>query len=169
MALEKVEIKDLMINSMTMIGDEWMLITAGNEETGANTMTASWGHLGSIWGGYSATIYVRPQRYTKKFVDESEYFTLCVFDDSFKKELGYLGRVSGRDEDKIKEAKLTPVYEYGTTYFAQAKLVLVCKKVYQDSIKKECFVNQATVDTYYPKKDFHDMYIGEIVAALVQK
>ena len=55
-----------------------MLITAGTEEQ-CNTMTASWGGLGVLWGAPAATVYLRPQRYTKEFVDREEYFTLAFF------------------------------------------------------------------------------------------
>lgn len=44
--MKEIQVKDLQLNPMTMISDGWMLITAGNEANGFNTMTASWGHLG---------------------------------------------------------------------------------------------------------------------------
>lgn len=169
MGLKNISIEELQLNPMTVIANEWMLITAGNQDNGCNTMTASWGHLGAIWGKMTATIYIRPQRYTKEFVDNSDYFTLSVLDGSYKKELGYLGRVSGRDEDKIKETGLTPVYDYRTTYFKEAKLVLVCKKLYRAPIKEEGFLDKTMIDSYYPKKDYHDMYVGEIVEVLIEE
>ena len=56
--------KTLRENVFSLIGDRWMLITAGNGEV-CNTMTASWGGLGILWGAPVATCYIRPQRYTK--------------------------------------------------------------------------------------------------------
>ena len=49
MAFKEVDIKSLNFNPFTKIGSEWMLITAGGE-SGCNTMTASWGGLGVLWG-----------------------------------------------------------------------------------------------------------------------
>lgn len=49
MALQKMDVEDLHMNPMTLISDEWMLITAGTKERGYNTMTACWGHMGAIW------------------------------------------------------------------------------------------------------------------------
>ena len=46
------------------IGKEWMLVTAGNEEK-VNTMTASWGGMGVMWGKNAAFIVIRQSRYTK--------------------------------------------------------------------------------------------------------
>ena len=169
MVLKKVDIKDLKFNPMTMINDEWMLITAKKENGEFNTMTASWGHLGSLWGKMTATIYIRPQRYTKEFVDDSQYFTLSFFAPGSKKDLAYLGKASGRDEDKIAKTALTPVIGDDTVYFQEARLVFICKKMYCAPIKEDGFMDGEIVDTYYPHKDFHDMYVGEIMEVLVDE
>ena len=75
MALQEIPISDLSINPFELIGTEWGLVTAG-DATGFNTMTVSWGGMGVIWGKNVATIYVRPQRYTKRFIDAAGRFTL---------------------------------------------------------------------------------------------
>ena len=112
--MKEISVSELQMNPMDMIAREWMLVTAGNAERGYNTMTASWGHLGSIWGHGgglpTAVVYLRPQRYTKEFVDREEYFTITVFPEQYRKALGYLGSHSGRDGDKVAAAGLTPVF-----------------------------------------------------------
>lgn len=171
--MKEINVSELNMNPMTMIAKEWMLVTAGNAERGYNTMTASWGHLGSIWGHGgglpTAVIYLRPQRYTKEFVDREELFTLSVFPEAYKKDLGYLGRVSGRQEDKVAATGLTPVFEGDCTYFAEAKLVLVCRKLYQSTLQEEGFHDKSILDDCYPNRDLHDMYIGEIIKVLVEE
>ena len=47
--MKEISYQELQMNPMTLIGSEWMLITAGCEARGYNTMTAGWGHLGTIW------------------------------------------------------------------------------------------------------------------------
>lgn len=169
--MKEISVSELMFNPMTMIAKEWMLVTAGNEARGYNTMTASWGHLGSIWGHGgglpTAVIYLRPQRYTKEFVDREALFTISVFPEQYKKDLGYLGRVSGRDEDKVAATGLTPVFEEDCTYFAQAKLVLVCRKLYRGTLQEDGFVDPSILSDHYPSRDLHDLYIGEILKVLV--
>ena len=164
--LVKTDYKKLILNPFTLVGDEWMLIAAGNEQHGYNSMTISWGHLGSIWGHNSGrpsvVVYVRPQRYTKEFIDREEYFTLSVFPSEYKKQLGYLGSHSGRDGDKIAHCGLTPVFSGETTYFEQAQLVFICNTLYRAPVKEEFFSDKSLVSEYYPNKHFHDMYIGEI-------
>ena len=159
-------------NPFQMIDKQWMLITAGNDKTGYNTMTASWGHLGSIWGHSgglpTSVIFVRPQRYTKEFVDREPLYTLCFFSETYKPALGYLGRNSGRDGDKVAAAGLTPVFSDGYTYFAEADLVMVCRKLYRAPVIEEGFLDKELMDDCYPNRDFHDMYIGEITKVLVK-
>ena len=67
MSFREVKAEELTMNPFTKIGKEWLLITAGNEEK-CNTMTASWGAMGVMWGKNAVTVYIRPQRYTKEFV-----------------------------------------------------------------------------------------------------
>ena len=171
MALKEIPVQELQMNPMTLIAKEWMLITAGNAERGYNTLTASWGHLGSIWGHGgglpTSVVYIRPQRYTKEFVDREDYYTLSFFPEEYKKQLGYLGSHSGRDGDKVGKVGLTPVFDAGSTYFAEAKLVLVCRKLYRGSLKEEGFVDKGIIEDCYPNRDFHDFYVGEIVKVLV--
>lgn len=164
--MKEISVSELQMNPMTLIGDQWMLITAGTEERGYNTMTASWGHLGCIWGGYTSVCYVRPQRYTKEFVDREELYTLCFF-PNHRKELTYLGTHSGREGDKVAAAGLTPVFGDGYTYFAEANLVLVCRKLYRAPIVEEGFLNRETLEKNYPNRDFHDLYVGRIEKVLV--
>ncbi|MBQ3551863.1 MAG: flavin reductase family protein [Clostridia bacterium] len=170
--MKEIPVKELIINPSEMIAHEWMLISAGTKERGYNTMTASWGHLGSIWGHSgglpTSVIYVRPQRYTKEFIDREELYTLTFFPKEYKNALTYLGTHSGRDEDKIARVGLTPAFGDAYTYFEEAKLVMVCKKLYRAPIVKEGFFDEKLIEDNYPQRDYHDMYIGEILKVLVQ-
>lgn len=160
MAFKEISIEELDINPFSYIGDKWMLITAGNQSK-VNTMTASWGGLGVLWNQPVATAYIRPQRYTKEFVDQEKCFSLSFFDDH-KKELGYLGRVSGRDEDKISKMNLHTTFLDNVPTFEEASLVLIVEKLYEDKIKEESFLNKDLINKNYPQKDFHTVYIGKI-------
>ena len=167
--MKALPVSQLNLEPIRSISKSWMLLTAGSESTGYNTMTCSWGHTGSIWGtggGMATAIcYVRPQRYTKAFMDRESLYTLCFFDAEYKEKLAYLGTHSGKDEDKVAKAGLTPIHADGYTYFAEASLVLVCRKLYQAPMKEEYFVDRDIITQHYPDKDYHHMYIGQIVEA----
>ena len=132
-------------------------------------MTASWGGVGVLWGKNVVTTYIRPQRYTKEFVDAQDVFTITFFGENYRKALALCGKVSGRDADKIKEAGLTPYFVDGTTAFEEAEMVLVCRKLYADEIKPEKFIATENDERWYPEKDYHTMYIAEITKVLVKR
>lgn len=123
-----------------------------------------WGHGRGL---PTATVFIRPQRYTKEFVDREPLYTLSFFPKEYKKQLAYLGTHSGRDGDKIAQTGLTPVFGDGFTYFAEAKLVLVCRKLYRAPLLERGFLDQHVMEDNYPERDFHDMYIGEIMRIMV--
>ena len=74
MSFKEIKPEELNFNPFTRIGSDWMLLTAGTEDK-FNTMTASWGGAGVFWGKPAVTCYIRPQRYTKEFIDKEELFS----------------------------------------------------------------------------------------------
>lgn len=163
--MQKIDVKTMEMKPFEKIGSQWMLISAEKDGV-VNTMTASWGGLGVLWGKNVATVYIRPQRHTKEFVDANDTFTLSFFDGDCMKEMGYLGKVSGKDvPDKIAQSGLQVKYIDGHPTFAEASQVFVCKKLYHDTIKPENFYYTEEDEKWYPEKDYHTVYIAEIVAA----
>lgn len=167
MNFREIKPEELSKNAFTMIGKEWLLVTA-EKEGKANSMTASWGGVGVMWGKNVAFVVIRPQRYTKEFIDSSDTFSLSVLDDSYRKTLSYLGSVSGRNEDKIQKSGLVLSHDGETPYFSEANTVLICRKLYAQEFKPECFIDPEPEHKWYPDKDYHTMYIVEIQKVLVQ-
>ena len=131
------------------------------------TVTASWGGLGVIWGRNAATVYIRLSRYTKEFIDTSDHFSICVMPSSYKKDLAYCGKVSGRDEDKIAKCGFTVAHENGFPYLAASRLVKKKKKMFSQELSAAGFIDKSIIDANYSNKDWHVMYIGEIEKVLV--
>ena len=121
-----------------------------------------WQLLGVLWNKKVAYIFIRPQRYTKEFVDFSDRLSVCVLPNSYRKELAYLGNVSGKDEDKISNANLKVQKYENVPYFDEARLTLLCRKLYAQDLKEECFIEKDIIDKWYPEKDYHTMYVVEI-------
>jgi flavin reductase (DIM6/NTAB) family NADH-FMN oxidoreductase RutF len=148
-----------------LIDHDWMLITAGNLKSW-NTMTASWGGLGTLWDKPVAFAFVRPTRYTYEFMERADRFTLSFFAEKYRDALTLCGTKSGRDIDKAEATGLTPVSGTpDTVHFAEARLVLECRKLYHQDLDPKRFLDPAIVG-FYPKKDYHRMYIGEVVRCL---
>ena len=153
-------------NIFRLIGKDWMLITAGTRGS-FNTMTASWGGVGVLWDKKVCFTFVRPTRYTFEFLEKSEFYTLSFLKEQYRDILMYCGTKSGRDVNKVTETSLTPVFGENTVFFAEARLVMECRKIYVEDIKPGNFLDQA-VNEYYPKKDYHRIYVGEIIRCLTR-
>ncbi len=152
-------------NPIRMIGQEWMLITAGTPES-FNTMTASWGSFGELWFKPVCFCFIRPQRRTFEFMEKGDAFTLSFFDEQFRPQLNFCGSRSGRDTDKVAECGFTPLEAAnGSVYFEEARLVLECRKLYFQDLEPARFLDPAIAKNY-PKKDYHRMYVGEITRVL---
>jgi flavin reductase (DIM6/NTAB) family NADH-FMN oxidoreductase RutF len=164
MSFKELDPKELNDNPFKIINDDWMLVSAGNQEK-FNTMTASWGGLGIMWFKNVSFVVVRPSRYTFEFMEKEDYYSLSFFEEQYRDVLKMCGSKSGRDIDKIKESGLTPVYDKASPYFQEAKLVMVCKKLYWQDITPDNFLADFMHEKY-PNKDYHRLYIGEIVNVL---
>jgi len=165
---KKLSPQEINENVFKLVGSDWMLITAGTKEK-FNTMTASWGGLGVLWQKNVSFCTIRPGRYTYEFVESSDKYTLAFFDNKYKKALSICGSKSGRDTDKVAEAGITPVeISPDAVAFDEAKLVIECRKIYYQDLQPENFLNP-DIDKNYPNKDYHRMYIGEIVNCYVKE
>lgn len=156
-------------NPFKLIGTDWMLVTA--EEKGkCNMMTASWGGVGIMWNKPVAYTFIRPQRYTFGMLENGEYYSLCILEDGYRDTLKLCGTKSGRDIDKVKETGLTVEHIDGIPYFSQSKLVLICKKLYAQSLNAESLIEKSLASNYNAEgSDWHKMYINEIVKVLVKE
>ena len=102
MAFREISVEQLKDNPFTLINKDWMLITAGDAEK-HNTMTASWGGVGELWGKYVSTIYIRPQRYTLEFVEREDLYSLCLLGPEYRHARQLFCIESCRGVDKSKE------------------------------------------------------------------
>lgn len=163
MSFHITSIEKLLLNPFTAIGGG-ALLTA-RAENKINMMTISWGNMGVMWNKNIVTVYVRPDRYTREFLEKQDFFSVSFYPKDNNSALKLCGTQSGRDTDKVKATGLTPICTDDTAYFAEAKLVFICKKLYVDRIRPDGFIS-SDGDVHYPQKDYHYLYMGEIVKVL---
>lgn len=166
MGFKEIAPKEIKENAIKMISDEWMLICAGDKEK-HNMMTASWGFLGEMWGKDCAICAIRPTRHTYSIIENTDTYALAFMGEGHPSHK-ICGSKSGRDIDKIAETGLTPIFENGTMYFEEARLVIICKKLYTDTLKPENFEDKGDDKKWY-NNDYHKMYYGEILKVLVKE
>ena len=177
MSFKEISPYELQGNPIHKIGRDWMLVSAANTGEGAsfgedyNTMTASWGGVGVLWNKPVAYVFIRPERHTYGFTEDSDYMSLSFFGGERREALTLCGRTSGRAVDKVKETGLTPVFAEADggrhVYFEEASEVLLLRKLYAAPIETAAFIDQAPLE-YYRTDGLHKMYVCEIVKALVK-
>ena len=165
--VKKISPYDLHYNTFDLIENQWMLITAGNKQ-GLNMMTANWGGFGFLWDKPVITCYIRPQRYTRQFIDRNEYLSLSFFESNYREVLKFCGEKSGLYCDKIAFSGLTPVYDMLAPYYKEAKLVIICRKMYCQQMDSSNFIDKSIDKQNYSDGDYHFMYICEIVDSFIQ-
>ena len=138
-----------------------------------NTMTIGWGKIGIEWNRPVFIAYVRETRHTKRMLDASGEFTVNIpYGEPDSSILGYCGKKSGRDTDKIVDLGLTLVDSdcISVPGIQELPLTLECKVIYKQ--KQDLSVlPQEIIDRFYPVvgeeefRDYHIAYYGEIVNA----
>lgn len=167
-SFERISPEKIPGNVFDLLGKRWMLLTSGIPGD-FNPMTVSWGGMGVLWNLPVCWCVVRPQRHTYGFMERHERFTLSSFPDGFREALTFCGSHSGKDTDKLRAAGLTPVVmETGGMGYIQASLVIDCRKLYFDDLDPTHFLDGA-IETNYPDKDYHRLYLGELEGAWLRR
>lgn len=149
-------------NIIKLLSQDWMLITAGNT-TSSNTMTASWGGLGHLYNKPVTFCFINPARYTYQFMEKGDTYTLTFYTETYRDALKYCGSHSGKNTDKTKNTGLTPILTpNGSPAFAEAWLIIECRKLVSQSLTPESLSNEA-LRNEWTGKPMHKMYIGEIL------
>ena len=169
MALKKIEFQDLGVNVFEIFSKRCPLLLAGDKES-SNLMTIGWGGLGTLWSQPVCTVYVRPQRYTYQFMEQKDTFSVAVLGEEYASQIAYCGKNSGRDGDKAEACGFT--LDYGvedTPLIAQAEMVFVCRKLYAQDMKPECFLDEQPRQRYYAQDDYHRVYVGRVEEVYVKE
>ena len=152
----------------TQFDKKWALLTAGDTEN-FNMMTISWGGLGTIWNKPCVTLYVRESRYTHDLLENTDKLSINFFSEDYKQALKFLGTVSGRNENKIQEARLHVGLDDEIPYIDEANLLFFCRKLSATPITASQILDEDILNAQYKtgKKegDFHTMYICEVMKA----
>ena len=160
-----MDLKNFKTEIFSQFDRKWALLTAGTMKN-YNTMTISWGGMGTLWGRSVITVYVRPSRYTYGYMNDNDYFTVSFYPESYRKDLGVLGSLSGRDGDKVSRTSLTPAEaSRSSVTFREAERTFVCRKLYAQDLDPAA-IPEETKSEFYDDSSFHRVYIGKVVELL---
>jgi Conserved protein/domain typically associated with flavoprotein oxygenases, DIM6/NTAB family len=165
--MELNEISERIDPIVSMRNNNWFLVTAKDKAGNINGLTAAWGPFGNVCEKPTVTIYIRPQRYTKHFIDEAGCFTMTFFDfEQYQEALVYMGSRSGADDpEKIANAGLHVAEINQAPTYEEGKYVIVCKPFFVQQLNPENFTDEGIREKAYPNKDYSYMYIAEIQEA----
>ncbi len=165
MTMQTIPWQDLTLKAHTIWNETWFLLTCGDSSKNHfNTMTVSWGSIGIMWNKPMVQVVVRPSRFTHEFMQTYPDFSLCAFSEEHRKALQFLGATSGRDGDKVKSSGLTACRssQIQSPSFAEAQLVIECRKIYTDLFNPHNFLDP-NIEKHYPGADYHQVYFGEVL------
>ena len=113
-------------------------------------------------------VFIRPERYTREFVDAKGAFTLSFLGEEHKTAHKIFGAKSGRDIDKVAATGLTPYFtDLGNPCLEESRLTLECKTLYVTKMDKDHFVDPALYEKWYSAMagNPHNVYVAEILNA----
>lgn len=168
--ISATEISD---NVFKAFGTDWACITSIKDSM-PNSMTASFGGWGILFGKPVVWCFLRANRYTLELIRESKQFTVSYFDDQYKDQLLLFGSKSGRNSNKMKETRLTFVKSPdGNVSYKEARLILECKLINITTVHPEDFyteeAKQFIQSGYHDAKDYHKFVFGEIIHVWIRK
>jgi flavin reductase (DIM6/NTAB) family NADH-FMN oxidoreductase RutF len=168
---KEIKIDEFKFDAYNRLKNDWALVTAKKKNGDINCLTVSWGAYGQLWGKPIFIAFVRPERFTHEFLVDADYYSVCFFNKEYQDKLLYIGRNSGRNEDKIKKMGLNVINDNKAPYYEESALTYICKKIYVDDFKKENFIDNDIYKEIYEKAGAkcHTIFIGEIVSILKEE
>lgn len=129
-----------------------VLVSCGDKEGNVNLMTAAW--TGTVCSEPPMVyVSVRKERYSHHMIRETGEYVINLTTEKLAEATDFCGVRSGRDMDKFKEMKLTPV-KGGLQY---------APMVAESPVSIECKV------TNVMELGSHDMFIAEVTAVYVDE
>ena len=150
--------------TMRILNNCGCLLVSGNIDK-ANVMAIGWGLIGRLWSKPFFMVAVRPSRYTYKFIEETDDFTVNVPKRGMEEIVDYCGSVSGREHDKFKEKELILISgkKVSSPIISNCVIHYECKVSYKTKIVSSRLPEDILKNSY-PRGNYHKVYFGEILA-----
>lgn len=164
--MKEISVKELVnyINPFEL--KEKPAIAVANDGIEINGLTIGWAGFGVLWRKPMATVYIHKTRYSKHIFDKAMYYSICFMDNDYKNQLGYFGRVSGRNENKMEKCGMTIIENDVAPYFEESSVVILCKMMGKSDFDKDNV--DENVFEWYQNEGVHSQYYGEIIKVLVK-
>ena len=160
--MEKIDERDIAPQVLKQIQQgAFLVVKAGSQ---LNVMTIGWATLGVIWKKSTMMVAVRNSRFTFGLIEKADSFAVSVPTGDMTQEINFCGTKSGRDIDKLKECRFNPIAGklIGSPILNLPGFHYECRIVYKTPMDPRFIAPD--LEPLYPKKDYHTLYFGEILA-----
>ncbi len=147
-----------------------ILLVTGRNFNEKNIMTIGWIQFGIVWQEPIVTIYVRPSRFSYKYLQNHNEFTLNILSEKYLDQIVICGSKSGSFCDKFEETGLTPAASktVSTPSIKEAEIILECKSLFKTDIEKDK-LNDLISARYYANNDYHQEITASIINIKINK
>ena len=168
-----IDAMDISENVFKIFGKDFVVITSGTEAD-YNSMTAGWGGWGILFEEPTTWIFLRASRYTLEYIKKNKTYTMTSFDEQYRDQVMYFGSSSGRNNDKMKNHKLTAVSTpLGNIAYKEARMIVECELTEITTVSPDDFYSEKSrnfvVEGFNDAKDYHKMVFGRISNIWVRK
>lgn len=160
--------------------EKYALLSAGDINN-YNMMTITGFMCGKFYLQPMVQVYVRPTRCTYRYIESNSRFTVSFYDDKYHDSLVICGNTHGNECNKAELANLHPIKYDDVILFKEAKITLICDKVFHSDICRENFDSLKLYEDYYVKQSllssrdmtlekknlYHRIYMGAIEKIVV--
>jgi flavin reductase (DIM6/NTAB) family NADH-FMN oxidoreductase RutF len=161
--MKNVDYMHVAEDSMSKIKEgAFLTVKSGNA---LNTMIIGWATFGVVWRKPIMMVAVRSSRHTFGIIEAATDFSVTVPAGDMHNEIAVCGSKSGRDMDKFKTCNMatinslrivSPIIKTPGRHYE-------CKIVYKSAMDP-AHLDKESDAPLYPKKDYHTLYFGEILA-----
>jgi len=158
---KEVELFDVLHKTLDKLAGDGILLVAGDPP---NPMTIGWATVGHIWSKRIITVMVRPVRHTYTLMESVKDFSVCILPHQYRDALNICGTRSGRNTNKFAICELTieKCIRADAFFIAEATIHFECRIVHEHLLDPAA-LDPGIIKRYYPMKDFHMVYYGEIL------
>ena len=136
---KKISPEELTDNVFKLIGKDFTVITAGKADL-YNSMIASFGGWGILFGEPTTWCFLRANRYTLEIIAKEKSYTMSYFADEYKDQILFLGSKSGRNSEKMRENTLTMIQTPSENIsYEEARLIIECTLTEVTTVNPEDF------------------------------
>jgi flavin reductase (DIM6/NTAB) family NADH-FMN oxidoreductase RutF len=139
------------------------ILLVSGEKSKENIMTVGWLQFGMLWNEPTASILVRPSRFTYDILNKTKKFTLNVLPEKYNDKISFCGSNSGSYCDKFKETGLTKSHTSGTgsVFIKESEIIVDCNIIHVNDIIPET-LSDIYIAKYYGSGDYHKIFTGII-------